>query len=107
MNGSTMSATIATSSGIGTATFSLVPAGTYTVSEAANADFVLLASACVPGTAGAPNSPSVIVGPGSMAACRFANEAKGKGVVTKNRTEGGRVGKERRSRGGPVNLTKN
>src|SRR3989475_8964289 len=73
-NGITMSATISTTLGIGTATFSLVPAGTYTVSETANPDFVLLTSACVPGTAGAPNSPTVIVGPCSMAACSFANQ---------------------------------
>src|SRR5207244_8904562 len=90
-NGIAMISTIAATSGIGTSTLSLHDALPISVSEAANADFVLLASACLPGTPGAPNSPTVIVGPGSMAACSFANEANGKADVSKQTTRADRT----------------
>src|SRR5439155_76319 len=82
--GVTMSATISTTgttlTGSGTATFSGLAPGTYTVTEAANADFVPVGlttcTAVVTGAGSTPCTPS------------FLNNARGSVVVTKNTTGG-------------------
>src|SRR5438309_1091052 len=79
-----MSATISTTgttlTGSGTATFSGLAPGTYTVTEAANADFVPVGlttcTAVVTGAGSTPCTPS------------FVNNARGSVVVTKNTTGG-------------------
>src|SRR2546425_10228858 len=84
-----MTATVTTSTGVGTATFSALAPGTYTVSESPNADFVLLAAGCVPGSG--PNTmatQTVTVSAGVPAACSYSNTKKGSVVVTKNTTGG-------------------
>ncbi|HMC71115.1 MAG TPA: hypothetical protein VKJ07_18305, partial [Mycobacteriales bacterium] len=81
-NGVTMTATISTSgttiAGSGSATFTGLAPGTYTVSESANADFAPVG----------PTTCTAIVGPGASIGCTFANAARGSVLVTKNTTGG-------------------
>ena len=84
--GVTMSATISTTgstvAGSGTATFSGLAQGTYTVTEAANPDFVAAVTTCTAVVTGAGSTPCLPA---------FANAAKGSVVVTKNTTGGNGV----------------
>src|SRR5207302_1885460 len=81
-NGVTMTATISTSGTTvaesGSATFTGLAPGTFSVSESANADFVPVGS----------TTCTALVGPGASATCSFTNAARGSVVVTKN-THGG------------------
>src|SRR5207245_6895581 len=84
-----MSATISTTAGIGTTTFSALAPGTYTVSETVDPGFVFDLASCAPGSPpGTSPSVTVTVLAGATATCSFANSAKGSVVVTKNTTGG-------------------
>src|SRR3989442_4823323 len=81
--GVTMSATISTTgttvTGSGTATFTGLAPGTYTVTEAANPDFVPV---------GATMCTAVVVAGAASCTRSFLNNARGSVVVTKNTTGG-------------------
>src|SRR2546428_13404094 len=81
--GVTMSATISTTgstiAGSGNATFTGLPPGTYTVTEAANLDFVAAVTTCTAVVTGMGSTPSLP---------EFANAHKGQIVVTKQNQGG-------------------
>src|SRR2546422_3885125 len=72
--------TPATISGSGSATFSGLAPGSYTVTESPNPDFVPVGS----------TSCNAQVGPGATFTCAFTNNARGSLKVIKNTTESDR-----------------
>src|SRR5437867_835144 len=84
-----MSATIATTGNVGTATFSALAAGTYTVSESVDPGFVFDLAGCTPGSPpGTSPSVTVTVTAGGTSSCSFANCTQGTVTVIKD-TVGG------------------
>src|SRR5947209_5070796 len=84
-----MSATISTTAGIGTTTFSALAPGTYTVSESVDPGFVFDLASCAPGSPpGTSPSATVTMPDVPTATCSFAHSAQGSVEVTKNTTGG-------------------